>query len=197
MMLDRILLQNAWKRFCFLTDMRAWDILAQGIGIIGMVLAIISFQCKKNKRFFFLQAMSGLMFSINFLMIGALGASLCNVANIARGILYAKSDRVPWKLIVILALYAVCMVISFTAVWGDVRQVALALLTIVSSFAGAVAMWTGNGALIRKTFFFCVSPLWLIHNCFNFSLGGILCESFNMLSVIVSFIRYGKDGFEK
>ena len=29
------------------------------------------------------------------------------------------------------------------------------------------------------------------------ALGGILCEVFNITSVIISVIRFGKDGFEK
>ncbi|MBQ4087816.1 MAG: YgjV family protein [Clostridia bacterium] len=173
------------------------DIIAQTFGIFGMLLAILSFQCKKNTRFFLLQALSGLLFSVNFFMIGAIGGALCNAANVARGALFSKSDRVKWKLVVNLVMYFACMVVSLIFVWGDAKQMILTMLTISASVASTAAMWTGSGAFIRKIQLYCSSPLWLIHNCFNFSLGGILCESFNMLSVIVSFIRYGKDGFEK
>ncbi len=177
--------------------MNTFQMIAQGFGIIGMILAIISFQCKKNSLLFFTQAASGLMFSINFMMIGVLGAAICNLANIVRGILFYKSDRVVWKLVVNLVMYVGCAIVSFSSVWGDWGQVALSSLTIAAAFAGTVAMWTGNGSVIRKTQVLCCSPFWLIHNCFNFSLGGILCESFNILSVFISFLRYGKDGFEK
>lgn len=173
------------------------DMIAQTFGIFGMLLAMISFQCKRNTRFFLLQALSGLLFSVNFLMIGAIGGALCNAANVVRGALFSKSDRVKWKLVFNLVMYFSCMVVSVITVWGDPKQMILTMLTITASMASTASMWTGNGAFIRKIQFFCSSPLWLIHNCFNFSLGGILCETFNMISVVVSFIRYGKEGFEK
>ena len=173
--------------------------IAQGFGIIGMALAIYSFQCKRNKWFFVFQALSGLMFSLNFLLlpVPALGAALFNLTNIVRGALFSKSDRVKWKLILNLVLYTGCTLVGLYFVRGDGLQIFLNLLTSAACMAGTVAMWTGNGAFIRKMQFFCCSPFWLVHNCFNFSLGGILCESFNMLSVVISFLRYGKDGFEK
>lgn len=177
--------------------MNTVQIIAQGFGIIGMILAIVSFQCKRNSILFFTQAASGLMFSVNFIMIGVIGAALCNAVNVIRGLLFSKSDCVVWKLIVVLSLYATCMIISLYTVWGNAFQTLLAMLPIIVSFVFTVAMWTGNGTTIRKMQFFLSSPLWLLHNCFNFSLGGIICESFNMLSVLISFIRYGKDGFEK
>ena len=54
-------------------------------------------------------------------------------------------------------------------------------------------MWGGNGKYIRYGQLFASSPSWLVHNIINFSLGGIIGEIFTMCSVIVSFIRFGKD----
>ena len=36
------------------------------------------------------------------------------------------------------------------------------------------------------------SPLWLIYNCFNLSIGGILCETFSIISVLSAIIRFKK-----
>ena len=93
------------------------DVTAQLFGIVGMACSIISFQCKRNRMLFFLQATSGLMFGINFIMIGALGSALFNFINIVRGILFAKCDRMPWKLMLLLVLYGGCSAFSIPSVW--------------------------------------------------------------------------------
>ena len=173
------------------------EMIAQIFGILGMVCIISSFQFRKNRILFFLQAMSGLMFGINFFMVGALSGALFNGANIVRGALLSKCDRVKWKLAILLVLFAVCTAFSVPSVWGNALQMTLLVFTTVSQFAGTVAMWSGNGALIRKVELFYSAPVWLIYSCFNFSLGGIICQSFNIISIIVSFIRFGKRGFEK
>ena len=52
------------------------EIIAQTLGIIGFIFAVISFQEKKNKRFFIEQGLSGLFFAANFFMLGAISAAL-------------------------------------------------------------------------------------------------------------------------
>ena len=177
--------------------MNITDMIAQIIGILGMVCTISSYQCKKNRMLCFWQATSGLMFGINFLMIGALGSALFNFINIARGLLLSKGDRVKWKLAVLLVLYGTCAAFSVPSVVGDTVQIMLLTLTTVAQLAGTAAMWTGNGVVIRNVELFYVAPVWIVNGSINFSLGGILSSSFNMISIIVSFIRFGKQGMEK
>jgi hypothetical protein len=185
---------------CILTindEDKQMNILAQIFGIIGFVFAVISFQEKKNKRFFIEQGLSGLFFAANFFMVGAIGAALFNFVNLIRGLVYQKSDRKVWRLVLIEALYAGCFVYSLFGIWGNTLQITLSALTYSTLVLTSIFMWLGDGKIIRYVQFLYASPGWLIHNIFNFSLGGILCESFNMISIIISFIRFGKDGFEK
>ena len=73
----------------------------------------------------------------------------------------------------------------------------LLLFTTVAQLAGTAAMRSGNGTLIRKVELFYSTPVWIVNGCINFTLGGIVSCSFNMISIIVSFVRFGKQGFEK
>lgn len=173
------------------------DIIAQGFGIAGMLFAFFSFQAKRNTNFFILQALCGVMFAVNYGMIGAVSGMLFNLAGIARGMLFRKSDRKAWKLFLVEVLFLACITVSLVFYTRGVLQITLSLLTYTALAAGTYVMWTGSGKNIRYIQLFFVSPAWLVYNVVNFTLGGILCESFNMISTIVSFIRYGKDGFEK
>ena len=172
------------------------EIVAQGCGIVGLLLAALSFQEKNNKRFFVEQGLSGLSFFLNFLLIGAISAALFNLVNLLRGVLFARGGWRGGKTILLEALYTACFIYSLIPNLHDPFQIFLSAITFVGLTTMTVFMWRGNGKHIRILQFCYVSPAWLVHNIFNFSLGGILCEAFNMLSVIISFIRYGKDGFD-
>lgn len=167
------------------------DIIAQGFGILGTIAAFVSFQIKENKKFFFLQAFSGCMFALNFLLLGAYTGCLLNFINIYRGAVMMggkKMRKAPW-LISIQALYIVATIFTYTNIFS--------IIAMIAQLVGTFAMWSRNGKTIRMLQLFCVSPLWLVHNVFVFSIGGIICEVFNLGSIIVSLIRFGKSGFEK
>ena len=173
------------------------EIIAQVFGIAGLIFSALSFQEKNNRKFFIKQALSGLMFSVNFLMIGAIAAAFFNVTNLVRGALLSKNDHKLWRLFVIVGLYTACFAFSVVLTFNNPFQIFLSGLTYLTLEIMTVLMWKGNGKHIRYGQFFLSSPSWIVHNIFNFSLGGILCEVFAMTSVIISFIRFGKDGFEK
>lgn len=176
--------------------MNSIEIIAQIFGILGLILSALSFQEKNNKRFFVKQGLSGLMFSVNFILIGAVAATLFNMTNLVRSALLFKNDRKPWRLIVIEVLYTACFGFSLSLIADQAFQVFLTALTYFSLVFITVFMWLGNGAHIRYVQLAVSSPAWIVHNIFNFSLGGLMCEIFAMTSVIISFIRYGKSGFE-
>jgi len=173
------------------------EIAAQTFGILGLAFSAWSYQEKRNREFFIKQGLAGLMFFINFILIGAVSAALFNLTNLVRGALFSKKDNKRWKLIVIVALYTVCLFASFGLMTINPLQIFLSVLTYLTLEIMTILMWKGNGKHIRYGQFFVSSPSWIIHNIFNFSLGGILCEVFMMASVVISFVRFGKDGFEK
>lgn len=173
------------------------EIIAQLFGIAGFLLAAYSFQIKDNKKFFIFQGLSGLMFFLNFSFIGAVSAALFNLTNLVRGTLFSKNNRKLWKLLITELLYTVCFVFSLTLIADEPFQIFLSSLTFTALILTSIFMWKGSGKHIRYFQLFFTSPAWLIHNIFNFTLGGIICEVLNMTSVIISFIRFGKDGFEK
>ncbi len=172
-------------------------IIAQIFGIFGLIFSAISYQEKNNKRFFIMQGLAGLMFFMNFALIKAVSAALFNMTNLIRGTTFSKKEKKKWLLIAIISLYTVCYIVGIYLVIGNPFQIFLSTIVYVPIEIMTVLMWKGNGKYIRYAQLFVSSPSWIIHNIFNFSLGGILCEVFMMVSVVVSFIRFGKEGFEK
>lgn len=166
-------------------------IIAQVLGILGTIFAFISFQLKENKKFFILQSLSGCMFALNFLLLGAYTGCLLNFINIFRGAVMVggKKTNKPYWLFITLGLYTIATIFTYTNIFS--------IIALAAQLVGTLAMWSRNGKTIRILQLFCVSPLWLVHNIFVFSIGGIICEVFNIGSIIVSLIRFGASGFEK
>ena len=173
------------------------ELLAQIIGIFGMLSAIFSYQCKTNRNYYIFQGLSGLFFSIQFIMIGAWAGLVFNAYNIARAIIYqSKKSKSVYCIVLLEAMVVAATLLSifvFKETWW------LVLFTFIAQAAGTFSMWTRNGKTIRIFQLAVVSPFWLLYDLLipTASIGGVLCEAFNMISVVVSFIRFKKSGFDK
>ncbi len=165
------------------------QIVAQIIGIIGSALMIFSFQLHENKKLFFVQTVSGLCFVVSFAMLGAYPAALLNiVGSLTAAVLYFGK-----RLRKVYILAAICL--AFAAATAYTYSTPFDIAICIAQIAITCAMWTDNGKTIRVVRLFFTSPIWLAYNITVFSIGGIICEAFNMCSVIISFIRFKKRGF--
>lgn len=158
------------------------EIIAQIFGIMGMFFNIFSFQCKKNTHLIAVLGMGSLMFSLNYLLVGAFAGAWFNIINILLSVcvINKRTHNNP-MFVLVCALYIFVSVFAYDGVWT--------LVLLFSQLAKTFAMWYKNGGFIRKTQLFCISPIWLINNMLVFSIGGIICEVFTIISVIVSFFR--------
>lgn len=172
--------------------MNTIDIIAQAFGILGLIVIVSSFQFKDNKTFFMMQGAGSLFFFVNFFMIGAFGGAFFNLTNLVRGLLFMKDREKPWKTILIEILYTGCFLFSIFLTKGDLVQIILAALPFVALLFMTVCMKKGNPTHIRVSQIAYMSPAWIVHNIFNFSLGGLICEIINMISSIIALIRYKK-----
>lgn len=171
------------------------EILAQVFGILGLIVIVSSFQFKENKKFFTLQGIGSLFFFLNFIMIGAVAGALFNLTNLVRGLLFSKDREKVWKLVLIEVLYTGCFVFSLFLTKGNYFQIFLSSLPYIALVLMTICMWKGNGKNIRISQIAYMSPAWIVHNIFNFSLGGLICEIINMISSAIALIRYKKSGF--
>lgn len=172
--------------------------MLQAIGIFGMISAMISYQCKTNRNYFVWQGISAIFFSLQFVLMGAWAGLLFNAFNIIRALVYrlSKNSRSIWTIGIFETYIAAATLISIFLLketWW------LVVFVCIAQAAGTFTMWTRNGKIIRLSQLFVISPLWLLYDALIPipSIGGVLCEIFNISSVIVSFVRFRKTGFDK
>ena len=147
--------------------MEVKEIIGQIFGIFGLLLFVLSFQCKNSRKLVLVQGIGGMMFFINFLLIEAYGGALFNLTILIRGLLYAKKDGKLWKPVVVELMFTLAYVYSLVLLNGDVLQIILTTLPYISLLIMSVLMWKENGKMIRYFQIGMLSPAWLIHNVFN------------------------------
>lgn len=173
--------------------MNVLTVLGQAVGLIAAGIMIVSFQFKENKKLFLAQVISSTLFSVHYLLLG-LGGDNNAFAGMAQNIgvlifkavilLSEKFKKLSSTLIlgVLCAYSAVFAVLTYS---GGIINLAPMVACIVSYGA----FWTKKPNVIRIEQFAVTSPLWLIYNISTFSISGIITEIFNMVSIIVYYIR--------
>lgn len=168
-----------------------YNIIAQGIGIIGAALVIGSYQCKKNKSLIFTQFLGSTCFVFNYLMLSAYTGCFMNISGSVRNLVFLGGQKV--RKIWVLALICLLLISGTVITWSGF----LSILPFLGMLSVTIAMYFDNGKYIRISQLFISSPCWLIYNFASGTIGGVVCEIFVITSTIISIIRYGFDGFEK
>lgn len=65
------------------------------------------------------------------------------------------------------------------------------LLAFTASVTSTFAYWSNSPRKIRMVNLVCASPCWLAYDVIVYSLGGIVSESITIISILVSFVRFG------
>ena len=178
-----------------LTGITTYEIICQAIGIIAAIISLISYQFKKNKSYLILQAAASAIFTIQFGMLNAWAAMLLNGICFLRAIVFAfvkfKNKNSNLIVCIIISLLNISCALIAALVFKELWYIAL--IIGLAQVAGTIAIYTDNPKVIRWVQLCFVSPCWLFNNIFYLSIGGIITESCNIVSVIISLIRIKLD----
>ena len=161
-----------------------------------MICAVLSYQCKKNQNYFFFQILCSTCFMVQFILLGSWAGMIMNLFAIYRGVIMymgKKCERTGFLIsmqVCFVASAVVSVVVFDELIW-------IAAILFLAQAGGTLAMWSRDGRIIRGVQVLVVSPAWIANNVYYFSIGGILCEVFNIISVLVSVLRFRKTGFDK
>lgn len=171
-----------------------YEIIAQAIGIVAAALLIISFQQKKQKSVILWQMAGQLLFTVNYLMLGITVGACLNALGFIRGIVYSnrerfRADKVIWVVVFVLAFLAV-YALSFLAFNKEPTafNLTVELMPVVALAASTIGFRAPNSSASRR-WGLISSPLWLAYNIINVAIGGVICEVFNLTSIIIGIIR--------
>lgn len=158
------------------------EIIIQGIGFIGFILAIITFQKNSRKFILFSQMSSAFFYSIHFLLIGGITGTVMNTISILRNYVFYKTKS-KYFLYIIIFIYILFGIIFWESY--------LSFLPIFAMISGSIAFWIKDTRKIR--YLSLISPpLWFIYNYYVGSIPGILNEVFLFFSIIIGIFRFDR-----
>ena len=173
------------------------ELIAQILGIAGMTMNILSFLQKSQRRIIVMQLFGGAFFALNYLLLGSATGCLLNVAAVFRAVVYSNKEKFHAEkkgwFYGFSAFFVLSYILTFAA-FGKAptpANFAIELLPVVAMIIATYAFSLKNAAQVRKLgLVYC--PMWLVYNCFVFSIGGILCEAFSIGSIIVGYLRHDR-----
>jgi len=178
------------------------EFFAQAVGVAAMFFFIFSYQQKNAKSIITWQMVGTLLFTVNFFLLEEYLGAILNFIGFVRAVLFLQkkkllTDSIGW-LIAFTAAYLGAYVLTFT-VFGTEPTLPNFLLQcchVLGMFFQHLGLRNEDTRKIRA---FCLvgSVAWLIFNCVVFALGAMLCETFNIISILVAFARFRKKPQEK
>lgn len=169
-------------------------VIAQILGIIGMGMNILSYQGEKQKSVIIMQFFSSLFFSVNMLMLRATMGCLLNIIGIFRALVYVNKDKfkhIGIANVVFMFLFVLSYIATFTIFKKEPStfNIIVEILPLIAMFATTIGFSKKDAKSIRRMALIS-SPLWLIYDLINMSLGGVVCETLSLISVVIGMFRY-------
>ena len=164
------------------------DLMIQGIGFVGVLLFILSYQIKSNKALYIFQALGSAMFCFQFMLLGQLSGSFGLMMVIIRNALLARYQAwawVRWKGWI--AVFSCLCTANLIFTWNG----PLSLLPFLAILVSTILYWTDNAQKIRLANLVCASTCWLLYDLLIGSWGGVLNELITLGSIVLSIYRYG------
>ena len=161
-----------------------FEILCQTIGFIGLVFTVISAQCKTHKYAVLHKSANESFFALQYLLLGAYTGLAMNLVSILRNLIFVELVKRKRPTVVYQLLFSVVFIIFGICTWDGVRSV----IVIVAKVLSTVAYGMKDTAKLRLLTL--PSSLgWLIYNTAVRSWGGMLCEVFATVSLIIGIVR--------
>ena len=164
------------------------EITGQILGIIAVILGFVTYQVKNSKQLLIVHLITCAVFGIHYLLIGAIPAFAMNMVGVVRNTAYYNSDR--FKIFASRycpIFFAVVMGIMGFISWNGVHS----LLVIAGLVINTVCVSLKNPQNVRKSILVS-SPLVLLYDICEMSVGGIVYESVVIASSIIGIIKYRK-----
>ena len=170
-------------------------IAAQIIGIVVAPVMMLSYLQKTQQRIIIFQLIASLLFSLHYLLLGAMGAFVVNAISLVRAFVYARGSRDSWAAHPIwVAIFSVLYVagyfltLSMSTEPVDIWMIILELFPVSAAILCNFAFRMRDAKKVRIMSAF-VSPQWLIYNIAKLSIGGIINELLVFSSIIIGIVR--------
>ena len=165
------------------------------LSLMGMCFTVMSFQAKSKKWLLIIQTMGSTLFFTSYFFLGGIFGAIINSYYLIRNVVFmainSKGDVKKAKIACasLCSLYVITFVVYTLIVRPGLTASLLNSLPVLASIPGTIALIEVKPVRLRL-WKYPDSVFWLTYNTCVLSLGGILCEIFNLTSNTISIIRF-------
>ena len=160
------------------------EIIGQIIGFIAMGIIVISYQQKSHKNILTFQMVSGLLFTVHYILLGAYTGAIMNLLGAFRSLVYANRGKKWASSIIWPTVFSIGFVVSGIMTWDNMFSV----FPLIAMLMSSIVLWIEQPK-INRIFSLPTSTCWLIYNIKTLSYPGIITEIFVLTSIIIGIIR--------
>lgn len=162
------------------------NLIAQGIGMVGLIFAIISFQNNKRNLILLFLGMAQMCFIIHFALLEVWTAFAMNIVGATRTFFFMLRGRKKWMdsdlvMYLFISLFLIAGILSW--------QNWLSLLPIMAMVIETIGVWQRDPRKIRFIVMI-PRPMWITFNAIHRSYAGVLTELFVITSLIAGIVRF-------
>lgn len=165
--------------------------IAQVAGVLASATVIGSFQIRNPRKILVIHIVAMSFFTLHFALLGTVSGTIQNALGTVRNLLMilipakTKLNRIAEGFI--LAAFASIPLIEYLV--PTIPFNAWDLLPAAAMVIGTAFYWKASTRSLRIAQLFVISPCWLTYDVIFRSVPGMVTETFNMTSVIISFVR--------
>ena len=169
-------------------------IFIQVLGIIAATVAIIAFQARKKKNILILKGIDSVLFAVQWGLLHEWTAMTLTIVSIARNLFMAFYVNEKNRCIILIAIFSIINIGLGILTYQNWPSILKIIATVITTISFGVA----DVKLVRLlTIPACILAVVHASLPINFSIGGIITESFTIISILIAMIRFRKVSKEK
>jgi hypothetical protein len=162
------------------------NFLVQGIGMVGLIFAIISFQNNKRLLILLFLGVAQMCFIAHFALLGVWTAAAMNIVGSTRTFFFIFRGKKKW-MDSDLVMYTFVLLFFLAGILS--WQNWLSLLPILAMVIETIGVWQKDPRKIRFIVII-PRPLWITFNAIYHSYPGVLTEFFVITSLVTGIVRF-------
>ena len=170
----------------FFKNVTWFGVLVQGLGVLGIAASVIAFQCKKHKSIMIFRTANESFFAIQYGLLGAFTGMAMNIVGSIRNLIFARLVEKGKSTMPLRFVFSAAFVAFAIFTWDGVKSILVGVAKVVSTFA-----YGSSDTGVVRVLVLATTLTWWVYNLLVGSIAGVICETFTIVSIVVSLFRYG------
>lgn len=154
-------------------------------GIAGLIFCVIPFQFKKHKQIVLCKMFSEILFSIQYILMGAYTGAIVDLISGLRNFLFYKFVEKKRSTLPLIILFSLLVIVLGIFTWGG----AMSLLPVTAKVLTTVSYGMKNEKLLRIiTLPSCI--FWIMYNAMVGGWEALIGDSLSLISILIAIYKF-------